>query len=43
MKRKFGESLRAGKYQFQVKEINVSVTPDNISRMISTFSFRFPH
>jgi hypothetical protein len=39
MKRTFGESLKARKYRFQVKEIKINVIIYNLSRMISTFTF----
>jgi hypothetical protein len=38
MKRKFGESLTARKYRLRVKEININVILDNLSRIISAFS-----
>jgi transposase len=38
MKRKFGESLKARKYRFQVKEIKIKVILYNLSRIISAFS-----
>jgi transposase len=39
LKRKFGESLKARKYQLQVKVIKIKVILHNLSRMISTFAF----
>jgi transposase len=38
LKRKFGESLKARKYQLQIKEIKIKVILYNLSRMILTFS-----
>jgi transposase len=39
LKRRFGESLKARKYQLQIKEIKIKVILYNLSRMILTFSF----
>jgi len=39
MKRKFGESLKARKYRFQIKEITIKVILYNLSRLILTISF----
>jgi transposase len=38
MKRKFGESLKARKYQLQVKEIKIKVILYNLSRAMKSFS-----
>jgi hypothetical protein len=39
MKRKSGESLKARKYRFEIKEINIQVILCNLSRLILTISF----
>jgi hypothetical protein len=39
LKRKFGESLKARKFRFQIKEIKIKVILYNLSRLISTLSF----
>jgi hypothetical protein len=38
LKRKFGESLKARKYQLQVKEIKIKVILYNLSRAMKSFS-----
>jgi transposase len=41
LKRKFGESLKARKYQLQIKEIKIKVILYNLTRMILTFSILY--